>query len=547
MASNQPLELSVIIASHNRRELLRRCLEALCSQTVDFAPIEVVVADDGSTDGTAPMVESFPAPFTLRVLHLPKGGKSAALNAAIDAARGRVCLFLDDDIVAAPELLEEHLRTHRQTSQALGMGVLVQEPPTDGDPYSRAFAKIWNQRYRERLGREAEWTDCYGANFSVPRATLIDVGGFAEDAPAIEDLELAFRLCRAGCSARFLPRATAVHDDQKPGGRILADEERFGAWCTEFVKAHPETRHRLLGWFNQMTIHEIALRRLLLGLRVPTPVLAWLGRLIPGSEWRQTWFGFVSRQAFWRGVRRRIGRSGWIQATRGVPVLLYHAFSETDDSERFIVPKRSFARQMRLLSLLRYRVTRLEDLALMLDENRELPRRSVAISIDDGYRDNLEIADEILRRHGFPATVFLVSARLGAGNSWDRDGELAGRPLMSLAEVKHMRDGGIGVGAHTRTHVSLPDTPAGAIETETKGSRDDLERALGMDISLLAYPYGRYDARTVGIVANGFRGACTTHARKVGFGDDPLLIPRIEIEGQDSILRFVRKLWLGSG
>ena len=65
-------QLSVLIASHNRRELLRRCLDSLARQTQDPATFAVIVADDGSTDGTADMVASFEAPFRLSLLRLEK-------------------------------------------------------------------------------------------------------------------------------------------------------------------------------------------------------------------------------------------------------------------------------------------------------------------------------------------------------------------------------------------------------------------------------------------------------------------------------------------
>jgi len=542
------IQLSVIVATHNRRDKLRRCLEALSHQTVEPALAEVIVADDGSTDGTAEMVDSFSGPLGVRLLRLPKRGKSAALNAGIEAARGKACLFLDDDIVASPELLEEHLTAHREGGPTLAMGTLRQEPPAEGDPYARAFAEIWNERYRERLDREADWADCYGGNFSAPRDVLTAVGGFAVDLPAVEDLELAFRLCREGCSACFLPRAAAVHDDQKPGRRILADEERFGVWCADFVQGHPEARHRLLGWFNTLTIHEITLRRLLLALRVPAPALARLGRLLPAAR-RPAWFGFVSRHAFWRGVRSGTSRSGWLQTTRGVPILMYHAFSSDEEDDRFVMPKRSFAWQMRILSLLRYRVVRCEDLAIALAEGSDLPRRAVAITVDDGYLDNFGIVDRVLRRYGFPATIFLVSDRLGASNDWDDEGAVAGRALLSSEEIERMRNGsGIRFGAHTRTHASLPDLDEGRIESEISGSREDLESALGAEVPSFAYPYGRYDDRTVDTVAeSGFRGACTACPRRVRIGDDPMMMPRIEIFGQDSLPRFLRKLWFGGG
>jgi peptidoglycan/xylan/chitin deacetylase (PgdA/CDA1 family) len=226
---------------------------------------------------------------------------------------------------------------------------------------------------------------------------------------------------------------------------------------------------------------------------------------------------------------------------------MYHAFTDSGEEGRYILPKRSFARQMRLLAALRYRVIDFEEVAQALREGRPLPRRTAVITIDDGYADNFDIAYPILRRRGFPATLFLISRKLGAKADWSGDaGPTDGRPLLTLDQVRQMRAGGLAVGAHTRTHRPLPELSPAEAESEAAGSRADLEAALGESIATFAYPYGEWDEQAVNAVRHAsFRGGCTTHPRHAKFGDDPLLIPRIEVRGTDTTLRFLRKLWLG--
>jgi GT2 family glycosyltransferase len=308
-------ELSIVIASHNRSELLRRCLDSLRGQTAEPGAFETIVADDGSSDGTAAMVEGFDAPFRVHLLKLEQGGKSAALNAAMEVVDGAVCLFLDDDIIASPELVAEHLAAHRRDPTTLGIGGITQQPIDANDWYAHAFAQGWNEHFEEKpLGRIG-WIDCYGANFSAPTATLRKVGGF-KSIPTAEDIEMGFRLEKAGCTPMYLPLAHGVHDDQKSGKRMLEDQRRQGKTHVELAAEFPEMRARLLPWGETVIPRELGPRRVLIALRVPPRALASIGRVLPGDGRKMLWLHLVRRFAFWRSVRMSVSRSEWKSTTR---------------------------------------------------------------------------------------------------------------------------------------------------------------------------------------------------------------------------------------
>ncbi len=315
MTATPAPELSVVIASHNRCRLLRRCLDSLLGQTADPASFEVLVADDGSSDGTAAMVEGFEAPFRLRLLRLEQGGKSATLNAAVEAVDGAVCLFLDDDIVASPELVAEHLAAHRRDPTTLGIGGITQQPIEADDWYARAFAQGWNEHYEDKSIERIGWIDCYGANFSAPSATLREVGGFKQ-IPTAEDIEMGFRLEAAGCTPTFLPLAHGVHDDQKSGRRMLEDQRRQGRVHVELSERYPAMRAQLLPWGETVVPRELTVRKTLIALRVPPRALASLGRLLPGEGRKMIWLHLVRRFAFWRSVRESVDRTEWRSMTR---------------------------------------------------------------------------------------------------------------------------------------------------------------------------------------------------------------------------------------
>jgi GT2 family glycosyltransferase len=305
--------LSVLIATRNRRDLLRRCLDSLGRQTEDPAGFEVVLADDGSGDGSAAMAEALDTPYRLRVLRLEGGGQAAAQNAAIGLAEGEACLFLDDDVIASPELIAEHLKAHRQDALTVGIGSLDQQPPDRPDWYARLFAKAWNAHYGKFDDEEPQWFDCYGANISAPRAKLEEVGGVAAEFEVGFDLELGYRLEAAGCTFRYLPHAHGAHDDQKRGPQMLLDARRQGASHVELAHRHPEITPWLLGWSGPAGPVELAVRRLLIALRVPPALLTRLGPLVPGARLQGRAFAAIKRLAFWQGARESLSPDEWRQ------------------------------------------------------------------------------------------------------------------------------------------------------------------------------------------------------------------------------------------
>ena len=532
-------------------EALRRCLQALASQTQAPDTYEVIVADDGSTDGTLEMLGRVEAPFALRALPLPHDGPWAARNAAVEAASGPMCVFLDDNVRASPGLLAAHAAAHARERKLIVVGKLTHIAASrdwyarawSRDWYARAWASACTDRY-ERLARgDVSWADCSGANLSVARTAVLEVGGFSRSGPVSQAEELAFRLCERGWRPRYEADAHGTAVEVKRGGTLRADAVRLGARRMTLAARTGDLAPVLVGWFGKATGREVMLRRLVLALRVPPRALAVAGPLIPGRR-RQAWFGFVSRYAFWTGVSAVASRAQWRRLTTQVPVLMYHAFDETGRAQRYTVSRSRFRMQLRVLAALRYRVVGLEQLIESL-RAQELPRRAAVITIDDGYLDNSEIAARELRRAGYPAIVFLVAGRLGARNDWSLGDELAGRPMLSVHEAKQMATGGISVGAHTRSHPVLPEASDAGIRAEVDEVRTDLEGKLGRPVPLFSYPYGRFDDRAVAAARRRYVGACTTEPRLVGLGSDPFLLPRIEVHGTDSVLRFLRKLWLG--
>jgi peptidoglycan/xylan/chitin deacetylase (PgdA/CDA1 family) len=212
----------------------------------------------------------------------------------------------------------------------------------------------------------------------------------------------------------------------------------------------------------------------------------------------------------------------------------------------YAVEPAQLARQLALLRRLGYRPIPLEALVAMWGAGALPPPRAVAITFDDGYRDNLTHAWPVLRRFGCPATVFVVTGRAGGVSLWDTRPGAGRRPLLTWDELRRLDGAGFRAGAHTHTHADLTRVAPADAEAELRLCREALAAQLGRSAPLFAYPYGHNTAETQAqVAAAGFQAAFS-----VRHGLNTLHTPRydhrrIEIRGEDSLLRFAIKLWTG--
>ena len=217
-------QASVVIPTHDRRELLARTLESLAKQACDPARFEVVIAANACSDGTVALARSRETPFAVRVLDLPAPGVSAARNAGAEAASAPLLIFLDDDIAVAPEFVEAHLDSHdvgavlntRNLPLRATIGYLPAVRQAHVDFFALALAGWWEamfDRMREP-GHRWGYTDFLSGNFSIPREAFLAHGGFDTRLRCHEDYELGYRLIQAGCLFSFAERAAGAHEDR---------------------------------------------------------------------------------------------------------------------------------------------------------------------------------------------------------------------------------------------------------------------------------------------------------------------------------------------
>src|SRR5262249_29088341 len=121
------LDISVVIPTYNRLDTLQHVVPTLLAQDLAHDRYEILVCDSNSTDGTAEYLARVVADGG-NVRHLPGAysGRAAARNAGVSAARGRIVLFNDADILTSPDLLSRHLRRHEERSHVAVVGLEVQ-------------------------------------------------------------------------------------------------------------------------------------------------------------------------------------------------------------------------------------------------------------------------------------------------------------------------------------------------------------------------------------------------------------------------------------
>jgi GT2 family glycosyltransferase len=221
MTASETPEVSVIVTTRERREALIATLEALATQTVAAASYEVLVVDDGSTDGTFEAVSALRPPYALRVLRHPEQrGISAGRNTAIRQARGRVLIFLSDDLLVPPGFVAAHLTALERNAGAWIVGGFRQLPSLRETPFGRYLDDVeegfTKARQRAPIGPELwELSWPTARNLSLPHADFLAAGPFDERfRSTCEDQDLAIRARARG--VRFLYDASidCLHNDQ---------------------------------------------------------------------------------------------------------------------------------------------------------------------------------------------------------------------------------------------------------------------------------------------------------------------------------------------
>lgn len=259
--------VSVVIPTYNRVDRLATVLAALAVQTV--ADREIIVVSDGSTDGTDELLTRLSATGALVAVHQANAGPAAARNAGVERARADLVVFIDDDVVPEPTLLERHIDAHRERNDLVVIGPMLTPPDAALSPWIRWEQHMLYRQYDDMLaGRwQPTFRQFYTGNASVRRQHVIDAGGFDVRYRRAEDIELASRLAERGLAFRFDPTARGFHHAERSYAGWRAVARAYGRNDAEFM-------HERMPWLRQALADELRSRHVL----QRTVVRATLGR-----------------------------------------------------------------------------------------------------------------------------------------------------------------------------------------------------------------------------------------------------------------------------
>jgi peptidoglycan/xylan/chitin deacetylase (PgdA/CDA1 family) len=227
-----------------------------------------------------------------------------------------------------------------------------------------------------------------------------------------------------------------------------------------------------------------------------------------------------------------VDRSGY----QVVPALVYHNIAPQARG-RMVVSAKAFEEQMRYLKAQGFHVLAVRDLVQFLSFDRQLPRKSVVLTFDDGYKSFLQYAYPVLKELGFTATLFVYTDYIGSG-----------RNALSWSELRQLADEGFEIGAHSKSHENLRRRPSETDASfgrrmQVELSQASFQRHLDMTPRVLAFPYGAADpevlarARELGYVA----GFTVRREGNPAFAP-PLVLGRSQVYGEMSLNDFAKNL-----
>lgn len=227
---------TIVVPAYNAARTIEACVEACLNQ--DYAAVEVVVTDDGSTDGTARIVRRYPVHY----LWQENAGPASARNRGWRAATGEIVCFTDSDCVPAPDWVSRLVEQYT-SEEIAGVGGTYDIVNDIVNGSNSLLARCIHEEIVQRHLEMPRYVDYLGAfNVSYRRAVLEKVGGFDESyrIASGEDNDLAYRVRKQGHRLVFTRGARVAHYHPSNLWRYLGQQFWHGYWRMKLYRQHPD-------------------------------------------------------------------------------------------------------------------------------------------------------------------------------------------------------------------------------------------------------------------------------------------------------------------
>jgi biofilm PGA synthesis N-glycosyltransferase PgaC len=270
--------VSVIVPGYNESKVVGNCVESILAS--EYPNFEIILVDDGSTDDTLSVMHSFAIDPRVQVIGKPNGGKASALNAGIAAARGEILFFVDADGLFTPRAIREMLNGF--TSDKIG-AVCGNDAPVNLDRIQTRLACIQTHVGTGFVRRALALVNCLpivSGNIGAFRRNVIEKTGPFLEGFIGEDLELTWRVHKAGFRVNFAPRAVVLAEVPSTVKDLWKQRVRWARGLLQTISIHKKMmfnpRYGLFGIYLPIIVTSmiiIPLLQLLIVILLPVLVV----------------------------------------------------------------------------------------------------------------------------------------------------------------------------------------------------------------------------------------------------------------------------------
>lgn len=541
---------SIVVPTFQRRDVVCDALRAIAR--ISYAgPVEVIIVVDGSTDGTAAALEQVACPFPTRIIVQPNAGAARARNHGASVASGEILLFLDDDMICEPDIVEQHAMDYAEGSDAVLGDIPLDSAAAPG--FLSEGVGDWARERSQRLAAGGALTlfDLLTGQLSIRRTVFDEIGGFdgrftMGGSFGNEDLDLGTRLLEQ-YKVRFNPRAISYQRYVVTPRAHMKQWYQAGQADVAFARKYPGRARELfdLHGYSQKSTRNVLmplaripfLPTALANLAIALAERVW-GKMKP-LDGRIVRFFFAARDIlYWSGVHS----NGGVPGDNPILVLCYHAIQDLSRDtilKPYGIPAPQFAAQLDALARRGARFVTTDEFQAYLQGTAGVPTRAVLVTFDDCYAELEEVARTVLHPRNVPALAFAVSGMESNTNEWDQAIGCTRLDLMDNAALIAIQGQGVEIGCHSHSHMEMPKLSSPELERETSGAARQLtERGIRAP-RFFAYPYGESDTESRKAVrAAGFQAGFGLSMGPVKRSSDPMNLPRIEILERDRGWRF---------